>query len=68
MRTLYSIGMLYRIFNQQDLCRDYLRAVYKRCEMFLPKNHKKTQKIMGVLKAMGSEHNSDGEDDDRSID
>ncbi len=58
MRTLYSIGLLYRIFNQHDLCRDYLRSVYKRCEMFLPKNDKKTQKIKGVLKAMGSQDGS----------
>jgi hypothetical protein len=63
MRTLYSIGLLYKIFNQHDLCRDYLRGVYKQCEMFLPKNDKETQQIKGVLRAMDSEQGSENEEE-----
>jgi hypothetical protein len=52
MRTFYSIGLLYKIFGDDQQCEAYLKEVYKKCLRFLPEDDRKTQKIKSMLLGM----------------
>ena len=56
MRTEYSIGLLYKAFGQQELCREYLKEVYRRCEIFLPKNDENMIEVETDIKDLGPEY------------
>jgi len=57
MRTFYSIGLLYKIFGDDQQCETYLKEVYKKCLRFLPEEDRKTQKIRSMLLGMNVDVN-----------
>ena len=52
MRTYYSIGLLYRICNDDAQCEAYLKEVYRRCLKYLPEDHRKTAQVRSLLQEL----------------
>lgn len=52
MRTYYSIGLLYKIFGDDQQCEAYLKEVYRRCLKHLPEDDRKTAQVRSLLQSM----------------
>ena len=52
MRTYYSIGLLYKIFGDDNQCEAYLKEVYRRCLKHLPEHDRKTAQVKSLLQSM----------------
>jgi hypothetical protein len=61
MRTFYSIGLLYKIFGDDNQCENYLKEVYRKCLKYLPEDDKKTTQIKSLLEGMNVNLDDNGE-------
>lgn len=52
MRTYYSIGLLYKIFSDDQQCEAYLKEVYRRCLKYLPEHDRKTAQVKSLLQSL----------------
>lgn len=52
MRIYYSIGLLYKIFSDDQQCVAYLKEVYRRCLKHLPEDDRKTSQVRSLLQSM----------------